>query len=143
MDFSEIFMGLQQGTIDGQENPYMNIVGNNLQEVQKYIVETNHLGHITTFFVNNELYQGLPENVRALIDECAAEALAYANGKADESIKGYKDACVKAGCEIITLSPETLKEFRDKAGVVYDMVRKNLGDELVDNILAKVGEASK
>jgi TRAP-type C4-dicarboxylate transport system substrate-binding protein len=32
MQFNELFMGLQQGTVDGQENPYMNIVGNNLQE---------------------------------------------------------------------------------------------------------------
>ena len=76
MQFTEVFMGLQQGTIDGEENPYMNIVGNNLQEVQKYIVETNHLGHIITFFMNNDLYQSLPENVKTLVDECAAEAVA-------------------------------------------------------------------
>lgn len=46
MEFTEVFMGLQQGTIDGQENPYMNIVSNNVQEVQKYVIETNHVGHI-------------------------------------------------------------------------------------------------
>ena len=40
-------MGLQQGTIDGEENPYMNIVGNNMQEVQDYVVETNHLGTLS------------------------------------------------------------------------------------------------
>lgn len=59
MQFNELFMGLQQGTVDGQENPYMNIVGNNLQEVQKYVVETNHVGHIIVFFMNNDLYQSL------------------------------------------------------------------------------------
>ena len=56
-------MGLQQVTKDGQENPYMNIVGNNVQEVQKYVVETNHLGHIITFYMNKYLYGSLPENV--------------------------------------------------------------------------------
>ena len=50
MQFNELFMGLQQGTVDGQENPYMNIIGNNLQEVPKYVVETNHVGHIIVFF---------------------------------------------------------------------------------------------
>ncbi len=143
MDFSEVFMGLQQGTIDGQENPYMNIVANNMHEAQKYIIETNHLGHIITFFMNDDLYQSLPDNVRALVDECAAEALAYANSQADESIKGYKETCIKTGCEIITLSPEVLKEFQQKASVVYDMVRENIGNEIVDNILARVEEASK
>ncbi|MDR1520029.1 MAG: TRAP transporter substrate-binding protein [Planctomycetota bacterium] len=143
MDFSEVFMGLQQGTIDGQENPYMNIVANNMHEAQKYIIETNHLGHTITFFMNDDLYQSLPNDVRALVDECAAEARAYANSKADQSIRAYKETCVKAGCEIIILSPEVLKEFQDKAGVVYDMARKNVGDDLIDGILARVAEASK
>lgn len=59
IQFTELFMALQQHTIDGEENPYMNIVGNNLQEVQKYIVETNHIGHIITFFMNEKLYQSI------------------------------------------------------------------------------------
>lgn len=142
MQFTEVFMGLQQGTIDGEENPYMNIVGNNMQEVQKYVIETNHLGHIITFFMNNDLYQSLPENVRALVDECAAEATVYGNSIADESIAADKKTCEDAGCEIIILDEETLGELKSAAGTVYDMVREDLGDELVDQILAAV-EATK
>lgn len=138
MQFTEVFMGLQQGTIDGQENPYMNIVGNNVQEVQKYIVETNHLGHIITFFMNNSLYESLDENTKKLVDECAAEARVYANEQADEQLAGYKKTCEDAGCEIITLDDAALAEYRDKAGVVYDMVRKDLGDDLVDQLLAAI-----
>ena len=135
MQFTEVFMGLQQGTIDGQENPYMNIVGNNVQEVQKYVVETNHLGHIITFFMNKNVYGSLPENVKNLVDECASVATKYANSKADQSIEGYKQTCEDAGCQIITLDDEVLAEFREKAQPVYDMVRKDLGDELVDQLL--------
>lgn len=135
MQFTEMFMGLQQGTIDGEENPYMNIVGNNLQEVQKYIVETNHLGHIITFFMNDALYQGLPENTRALVDECAAESVKYAAGIADEEIAADKQVCVDAGCEIVTLSDADMAALKEKAQVVYDMVRENLGDEKVDALL--------
>lgn len=138
MQFTEVFMGLQQGTIDGEENPYMNIVGNNLQEVQDYIIETNHLGHIITFFMNNDLYESLDDNTKALIDECAAEAAAYANEQADASIVSYKQTCEDAGCQIITLDASVLQEFRDKASVVYDMVRSDLGDDLVDQLLAAI-----
>lgn len=141
MEFGEVFMALQQKTIDGQENPYMNIVGNNMQEVQKYIIETNHIGHVITFVMNYELYKSLPAEVRALIDECAAEAADYAYSLADESIAKYKQTCVNAGCEIITLSPETLAQFRDKASVVYGMVRKKIGDTLVDTLLQEVEKA--
>ncbi len=138
MQFTEVFMGLQQGTIDGEENPYMNIIGNNFQEVQKYVIETNHVGHIITFFMNNDLYQSLPENVRALVDECAAEAVSYGNSQADESIAAYKKQCEDAGCEIIVLDDAVLGELKDKAVVVYDMVRENLGDELVDQLMSAI-----
>lgn len=138
MQFTEVFMGLQQGTIDGEENPYMNIVGNNLQEVQKYIIETNHVGHIITFFMNNSLYESLEDDVKALVNECAAEAVAYANDKADESIAAYKKTCEDAGCEIIVLDESVLAELKDKAGVVYDQVRADQGDELVDRLLEAI-----
>ena len=135
MQFGEVFMALQQNTIDGEENPYMNIVGNNFQEVQKYIVETNHLGHIITFFMNGDLYNSLPDNTRALVDECAAEAVAYAATVANESIAKDKQTCVDAGCEIISLSEADLATLQEKAQVVYDMVRQSLGDEKVDGLL--------
>lgn len=135
MAFTEVFMGLQQNTIDGEENPYMNIIGNNFQEVQDYIVETNHLGHIITFFMNNELYNSLPDNTKALVDECAAEAVEYANQIADESIAADKQTCIDAGCEIITLSDEDYATLKEKSQVVYDMVRADLGDEKVDALL--------
>lgn len=142
MDFNEVYMGLQQGTIDGQENPYMNIVGNSMQEVQDYVVETNHLGHIIFVAMNNDLYDSLPDNVRALVDECMAEAVEYGNSQADASIEADRQTCVDAGCEIITLSEEDLSQMQEKASVVYDMVRENLGDELVDEVLAAVEAAS-
>ena len=138
MEFTEVFMGLQQGTIDGQENPYMNIVANNIQEVQKYIVETNHVGHIITFFMNSSLYASLPDDVKALVDECAADAINYGNDIADESIAAYKKTCTDAGCQIIELDDEVKTELKEKASVVYDMVRKNLGDKLVDEAFAAV-----
>lgn len=138
MQFTEVFMGLQQNTIDGEENPYMNIVGNNIQEVQKYVVETNHLGHIITFFMNNDLYQGLPDETKALIDECAAEAQEYGKTVANEEIEADKQVCIDAGLEIVTLSDEDLKTVRDKAQVVYEMVKKDLGDEKVQGLMDAV-----
>ncbi|MDR1179656.1 MAG: TRAP transporter substrate-binding protein [Spirochaetales bacterium] len=141
MEFTEVFMGLKQGTIDGQENPYMNIVGNNMQEAQKFIIETNHVGHIITFFMNNARYDGLPENVRALVDSCSSEAVAYGNAQADESIAGYKQTCVTAGCEIIVLPESELAQFRSKAAVVSDMVREALGAELVDTLQNEIRKA--
>ena len=69
------------------------------------------------------------------MDECAAEAVAYAATVANESIAKDKQTCVDAGCEIISLSDADLATLQDKAQVVYDMVREKLGDEKVDGLL--------
>ncbi len=143
MQFNELFMGLQQGTVDGQENPYMNIVGNNLQEVQKYVVETNHVGHIIVFFMNNDLYQSLPDNTKALVDECAAEAAEFAKGVANESIELDKQTCIDGGCEIVTFSDEDLAFLREKAQVVYDMVEEDLGADVVKGFQDAIEAARK
>ncbi|WP_371414504.1 TRAP transporter substrate-binding protein [Acidaminococcus sp. AM33-14BH] len=140
MQFTEVFMGLQQGTIDGEENPYMNIVGNNMQEVQKYIVETNHIGHVIIFFMNYDLYNSLPSDVRRLVDECAAAATAYGNAKADASIKQYKQTCIDAGAQIITLEPSVIDEIRKKGIIVQEMVRSDLGDEIVDQLMDAINK---
>ncbi len=72
------------------------------------------------------------------MDACAAEATAYGNEKADESIAQYKKTCQDAGCEIIVLEDSVLAQLKEKASVVYDMVRKDQGDELVDRLLAAI-----
>lgn len=142
MDFNEVYSSLQQKVIDAEENPYMNICANKFYEVQPYIVETNHLGHIMVFTMNKALYDGLPDNVKSLIDTCAADALKQTRAAADEAIAGYKKTIEDAGSKIITLDDATLKEMQTTAQPVYDQVRKDLGDELVDTF-TKAAEAAK
>ena len=143
MQFNELFMALQQGTIDGEENPYMNIVGNNIQEVQKYIVETNHIGHIITFFMNKELYESLDPDVQKLVDECAAAAVEYANQEADKSIEENKQICIDAGCEIIELGDEDKEVLKEAGTVVTQLVKEKLGDEFVNEFIDAVNSSKK
>ena len=59
MTFSEVYIGLQQGTIDAQENPYEVIVSNRLYEQQDYVVETNHLPHLISLVASDEFMNTL------------------------------------------------------------------------------------
>lgn len=142
MDFSEVYVGLQQKTIDAQENPYMNIVANKFYETQDYVIETNHLGHIIVFLMNNGLYNSLPDSVKTLVDECAHEAIVYTRGLADESIAQDKATIEESGTKIITLDPAVTDEMKKMAEPVYDQIREAIGDELVDKLLDSV-EANK
>ncbi len=69
-------------------------------------------------------------------------ATKYGNSKADESIKGYKKTCEDAGCQIITLDDSVLAELREKAEPVYEMVREDLGDEIVTSSLMRLTQQS-
>lgn len=141
MDFSEVYVGLQQKTIDAQENPYMNIVSNKFYETQDYVIETNHLGHVIVFLMNDSLYSGLPENVQQLVNDCAHEAILYTRGLADESIEDDKKVIEESGTQIITLDASVQEEMKEKARGVYDQIRATVGDELVDTLLNAIDEA--
>jgi TRAP-type C4-dicarboxylate transport system substrate-binding protein len=71
MSFSEVYIGLQQHTIDAQENPYDSILGSNLQEVQKYIIDTRHVMFYTAFMMNKGFYEARTDNMKAIIDKAA------------------------------------------------------------------------
>lgn len=74
MSFSEVYIGLQQHTIDAQENPYEVIVSNRLYEQQDYVVETNHLPHLISMIVNDEFFRNLSEEEQEIMTQAAETA---------------------------------------------------------------------
>lgn len=112
-DFSELYMSLEQGTLDAQENPYDLIVANKLYEPQAYVIETNHLLHTLNMVGSKATYDALPADIQQLVSECAAEAHQYARQMADERIEGQKSTIQDAGLEIITLEPAMIQEMAD------------------------------
>jgi tripartite ATP-independent transporter DctP family solute receptor len=74
MNFGEVFVALQNKTIDGQENPLNDIVTRSLQEVQKYISISNHVYTPVTLVMNATKFDALPDDQKALVKELALEA---------------------------------------------------------------------
>ena len=75
--FSELYVALQQGVVDGQENPLMNIFSSKLYEVQKYISFTAHKYEMTPFVMSKRSYDKMSEADRKIIREAATEATIY------------------------------------------------------------------
>jgi tripartite ATP-independent transporter DctP family solute receptor len=72
--FSELYIALQQGVFDGQENPLMNIYSSKLHEVQKYISLTGHKYETTPLLASKMLWDALPKADQQAIKEAAIEA---------------------------------------------------------------------
>ncbi|MEL7649481.1 MAG: TRAP transporter substrate-binding protein [Sedimentibacter sp.] len=74
MDPSEIYTGLQQGTVDAQENPVMYNYGSAFYDVCDYLIMTNHVMSTDVFIFNDDYFNGLPEDVQKVFKEAAKEA---------------------------------------------------------------------
>ena len=72
--FAELYVALQQGVVDGQENPLMNIHASKLYEVQKYISLTGHKYEMTPFLMSKRSWDKLTEADRKALLEAANEA---------------------------------------------------------------------
>ncbi|WP_322994210.1 TRAP transporter substrate-binding protein [Castellaniella sp.] len=74
MPFSELYIALQQGVVDGQENPLINIESSKLYEVQPYISMTNHKYESTPFLASKAIFNTLSPEDQKIIRDAAREA---------------------------------------------------------------------
>lgn len=118
--YSDLYMGLKTGVADGQENPWVNVEGMKFYEVQQYFTEVNYQFHPDPFYVNAAWWNGLPQEYRDIITECAAEMGTYNDQLIDENQEAAKQVVIDAGCEVYEPSEEELKAFQDAVQVVYD-----------------------
>lgn len=131
MTFSEVYIGLQQGTIDAQENPYEVIVSSKLYEQQDYVVETNHLPHYISLIVSDEFYNSLSKEQQKIIDEASETAKVYARKASDARIADRMKIIKDSGTKIIKLDEKTQKQIRKEASGVYESIRKSVSDDIV------------
>ncbi len=74
--FAELYVALQQGVVDGQENPLVNIHASKLYEVQKHLALTNHQFQMTPFLMSKRTWDKLSDADKKTVQEAAAEATA-------------------------------------------------------------------
>lgn len=135
MSFSEVYIGLQQHTIDAQENPYEVIVSNKLYEQQNYVVETNHLPHLISLIVNDEFFQNLSMEEQDIMTQAAKIATEYARKQSDERIAERIATIEDSGTEIITLSDEVRDEIRENSQNVYEDIKANISKDIYNTYL--------
>jgi tripartite ATP-independent transporter DctP family solute receptor len=100
MSFSEVFVALQTGTMDGQENPLTNITGANFQEVQKYLSMTGHVYSPSYLTTGLDTWNALPAEVSAAALEVAASVQDWALSEGERADNELADKVAAAGVEI-------------------------------------------
>ena len=116
MAFSELYTALQQGTVDGQDNPWTIVSTNAFYEVQAYATDLSHTFDITCFAINDEFYQSLPDDLREVVDKAADAAVETNRTLSIELENEYIATIEGGGCQITYLTDEQRQVFRDGNG---------------------------
>ncbi len=112
--FSELYVALQQGVVDGQENPLANIHASKIYEVQKYLALTNHQFQMTPFLMSKRSWDRLSEADRRAVQEAAAEATALQRKLSQEADDKLLADLKSRGVQVTTVDKAAFAKATDK-----------------------------
>ncbi|MDO4682025.1 MAG: TRAP transporter substrate-binding protein [Lautropia sp.] len=130
MAFSEVYNGLQQGVVEGQENPYANIYSMRFQEVQKYMTETGHAYHAYAAIMNKAAWNSLPDDLKKVMKDAFDAGRDHARALTVEEDARIRNE-IKDQIEIRELTPEGRAAFAEKSQAIYKQFEKQVTAELI------------
>lgn len=130
MAFPEVYTGLEQHTIDGQENPFTVIEGNKFFEVQKYLSVTGHIFNPQSLIISQKTWSRLNDDEKALIREAATEAQKFQREVTAAGMDKSR-AALEGEMAVNDISPEEKDRFRERVQPVIEKFSASLDGDLV------------
>lgn len=112
--FAELYVALQQGVVDGQENPLMNIHASKLYEVNKFISLTGHKYEMTPFLMSKRSWDKLSDADKKAVQEAALEATALQRKLSQESDDKLVAELKAKGVQINTADKAAFEKATEK-----------------------------
>lgn len=138
MAFSELYTGLQQGTVDGQENPLDLIYAQSYFEVQDYLSLSEHLYYPRQHIMNLDFFNSLSAEDQELIQQCSIDACAYQNEYFAEYTEKMLTTLQEKGMEVSEFDKAAAQEATKGIWVdYYEMIGSGdaaAGEEIVTRI---------
>jgi tripartite ATP-independent transporter DctP family solute receptor len=131
MAFGEVYTALQQGTIDGQENPLDTIRSNNIQEVQKFISLWNYSYDPILLSVSKQLWDSLSDADKAIFEEAGKAAMDQQRTITRERNVALEKEFADAGMEVYYNTDEEKAAFKAKLTDLIKTYEEKLGKELL------------
>jgi len=135
MKFSEVFTALQTGVMDGQENPFSQIVSAKFQEVQKFLSLTGHVYTPAYLTTGSKKWATLPADVRKVLEDTAKDMQKYVYAVAEKDENELIDKIKAAGVKV---NEADKPAFVAASKAVYEEFGKEVkgSKELIDKALA-------
>jgi len=139
--FNELYTALQQKTADAQENPIELIHSQKFYEQQKFIIRTNHTLNTIVWIMNKGFYDGLPADLKQIVDDAAMSATDAAKKFQDENVASFEKQIKDYGCTFIELNASELNQFEQKAKQVWDLIKADCDAEVYNAFMAALDKA--
>lgn len=140
MAFPEVYSGLEQKTIDGQENPVTVILANKFNEVQKYLALTHHVYNPQSVLMSKKTWDSLSKQEQDIITAAAKEATAYQREFSREA-SGKALAELKKTMTVTEIAPTEMAKIRAAVKPVVDKYTADVGPALVKQLYAEIDKA--
>ncbi|MDL4842048.1 DctP family TRAP transporter solute-binding subunit [Aquibacillus rhizosphaerae] len=142
LSWSELYTGLDRGTVEGQENPIFFIYDAAFHEVQDTMTVSNHNNYVAMTTVNTEWYSDLSDELKTIVDDTVEEMQDWVFEEQDRQNSEFlteMENDTENPTEIIELTEDQRAAFRELAIPVRDYYREEVS-EVDGAILDKLQE---
>jgi TRAP-type transport system periplasmic protein len=127
MDWAEVYPALQQGVVDGQENPPGVVYFEKLAEVQKYYSLTGHINEPVNLLMSRAVFAKLPADLQSSIAASAKQAALWQRAESQKDNDELLKKIAAGGMQVNPVPEATIAEFRKVAQRIYTEAIPDLG----------------
>ena len=132
MAISEVFTALQQGTVDGQENPLTVIQAWKFDQVQKHLTLTGHVYSPALFLMNKDLWDGLSDADKQAFLEAAKEGVKANRARIDKDEKSAVADLRAKGMQVVNKVDRS--KYQEILQPVFAEFSKKFGEENIKRL---------
>ncbi len=141
LPFPELYAALEQGAVDGQENPIPTINSAKLYEVQKHMVLTAHQYNPQSVIISKKFWDGLSAAEKKVVADAAAESAKFQRDTARNLEASLLANLKKNGMQVTQLPESEMAILRDKMRPVTAKHGVNVGQDVVKEMQAEIEKA--
>ncbi len=139
--YTELYTALETGTVDGQENPYANIIAAKFYEVQKYLTNTRHIYNPQIVIISKKFWDTLNADEQKLFKDAAVEAKTFQRKVNRDKDADFLKQIKELGMQVTDLAPAELAKFQAAVKPVVDKYTDQIGAETMKLLQAELAKA--
>ena len=143
LPFPEVYSAMEQGAIDGHENPVTVIAANKLYEVQKHLAITNHQYNPQSVIISKKFWDGLSASEKQIVQDAATESAKYQREQARAQLAVALETVKKGGMQVSEFSPAETAKFVKVVSPVITKYAGTVGESTVTDLLAELAKVRK